>query len=177
MTMPWKDPAVNREKRNEYMRDTRAWRRDNHYCTTCGGKDAFTMSGRAQCAVCAEKRQAYGKIWADGHREQLRERDRTRSRNRKAAGLCVKCGQPLDGDPHSSCAACRGKDARRHREARGGDMRGVGGLCAQCGKAAALEGRKLCPACYERACAALIKARAGVDRKTHPWRSEREAMR
>lgn len=172
--MGHKDPDRRREYQREYTRDGRHLMKKLQRCIQCGEQDAFTLAGRARCAECAEKARIYNRERAAKHQAEINARNRRYAEDRKAAGLCVKCGRPSDG--HSSCPICRAKNAERARKARGGDLRGVGGLCKMCGRYEAIPGEKLCERCYTACCANLVKARAAQDNSSHPWRLD-EKMR
>lgn len=91
--------------------------------------------------------------------EYLRER----SRKRKQAGLCQKCGVPAKG--RLTCANCRKKDVERHEDTI--RQRDKDGLCRKCGVARQEEGKKHCAACLVKVNAYTrkhAKKRAGQGR-------------
>lgn len=109
-------------------------------------------------------------------RRNDRERYRRRVAERRAAGLCPRCGQRPPEPGRSKCAACAGK-ARAAGRARDARLRAAGkprrnrekarayerdrarrqtadrvarGVCTKCGVKAAEPGRSLCEPCVEK---------------------------
>lgn len=63
----------------------------NNKCKRCGKQDSYTLSGRALCAVCAEKnrensRRYYTKLGTNPGANK-------RYQKLKDSGLCVDCGK------------------------------------------------------------------------------------
>ena len=118
-------------------------------------------------------------------RQKERERHRRRAANRRAQGLCVKCGKHPPAPERSLCEACgeRGRAAERARYARGkaagdpyggrnpGSRRRMArernkkrrrerveiGLCTTCGERKPVEGGAVCETCREERRAAERK--------------------
>ena len=71
---------------------------------------------------------------------------------RKARGLCLKCGKRPPAPHRSQCGPCiekrRSADLARHH--RRTAERAAQGLCPKCGKQPAAAGRSLCEACNEK---------------------------
>ena len=110
-------------------------------------------------------------------RQKERERHRKRAAERRAQGLCIKCGKNPLAPERSLCEACgeRGRAAERARYARGkaaGDLYGgrnpegrrrmarernrkrrierrEAGLCVRCGELPPAESSVVCEACRE----------------------------
>ena len=61
-------------------------------CTNCHCRDALTVSGRALCKVCAEKKKIRALKYAQTHDVNAVKREWYR--RKREAGLCVKCGKP-----------------------------------------------------------------------------------
>ena len=106
-----------------------------------------------------------------------RERHRKRTADRRAQGLCIKCGKTSPAPERSQCASCseRGRKTERARYARGkaaGEPYGgknpesrrrmarerskrrkrerrEAGLCTLCGRQAPVEGSAVCEPCRE----------------------------
>lgn len=66
---------------------------------------------------------------------------------RKAAGICLKCGRPVGREGRVTCAACGKYSAAEHRLRR--ERLTAEGLCVVCGKVAVADGYKTCPVCRE----------------------------
>lgn len=168
--MPYTDKEKKRANGAKYSRESRAFWKSMHRCIDCTKQDAYTLGGRARCEQCSEKRREYNREYHRAHSELIQERGRRAYAERKAAGLCAKCGRELEDTTFTHCARCRARDAERHRK---DDLRGVGGLCACCGREKAENG-KLCPACYERAMMNLEKAHKMQSTENHPWRRDEQ---
>ena len=120
-------------------------------------------------------------------RRKSRERVARRTAERRAAGLCTRCGRTAPAPDRSLCENCAGKKNRAAR-ARDARLRAAGkprrdpakaraarrrrsrrkaqqwrecGLCVRCGKLPAAPGRTLCEPCLEKRRAA-DRARYGA---------------
>ena len=71
-------------------------------CSNCGKRPA--LPGRKVCAECRDKRRA---INAKAYRSRAAEQRKT-YHNRKAAGLCVRCGKPA-GNGQTMCEDCKAR--------------------------------------------------------------------
>ena len=80
---------------------------------------------------------------------------------RKAAGLCVGCGQPLDRDG-SYCTKCREKINEATRERRKWYLSHK--ICPRCGKNDLMGGETVCPECRAEEVNAILKNR---DKETY----------
>lgn len=99
-------------------------------------------------------------------RAKVRERKMARYQERKAAGLCVRCGKRPPQDGRVRCWQCLRNDAASHRAL----ARNAGALprdlfdgvqrCKTCGKEGVIPGHKLCRSCYDKSCVSLQAARA-----------------
>ena len=80
------------------------------------------------------------------------ERYHRRTAERRAKGLCLKCGKRPPAPHRSQCEPCAEKrrpaDLARHR--RRTAERAVRGLCPKCGKRAPAPERTLCGPCGEK---------------------------
>lgn len=155
-------------------------------CVQCHERDAFTLAGRAYCAACIERQHAYEKKYRSTPLGDARKaRVRQRTADRKAQGLCTRCGKPLPpGSPYVTCDKHRAAARiakRKQTEARTGYPTGQtgerwqDGKCVKCGRPAAGvnsrgEPLRLCPAYYENALRGLEKAAANrKEARAHPW--------
>jgi hypothetical protein len=187
--MPFKDPEVRRAHDRERYRKRAAERRAAGLCPKCGKRPPFP--GRSLCTACAEKTRIAGRardarLRAVGKprrdREKARVADRRRYRRqvaeRKALGLCAKCGTSPAEDGRRLCAECTGKrreaERLRYHQARsagflyGGksvhrkrrtariagekrrNARRSAGLCTACGRRPPVGGGATCRTCRER---------------------------
>lgn len=98
--------------------------------------------------------------------EKQRQRMRDFQNRRRAAGLCVDCGQPKPPERHSTCLSCAMKRKKWAHEKYVMD-REIG-LCTRCEADAAREGKTLC-----MACALIVSAqRAALIRRRKEEKSE-----
>lgn len=66
---------------------------------------------------------------------------------RKAAGLCINCGLPVNGSG-VTCPDCLKWERAKKKELR--SQRAEQGLCSSCGKVPPMDGYMSCRRCYER---------------------------
>ncbi len=157
-------------------------------CPRCG--DRPPAPGRSVCAPCNEKQNRAGRerdarLRAGGKprrdlataRAAARKRDRRQADERRAAGICVRCGTAPAADGRKSCEPClerrRAADRARYaagkaaglkygganaeakrRAGRAGSRRrqkarAEAGLCVRCGNVPPEQGRTMCGPCRE----------------------------
>jgi predicted kinase len=115
----------------------------------CPDCRAPALAGSVRCASCAAKRAkkiADSVAWQKAHPEIHRAHALAYQAKNKAAGLCVKCGDPVIPD-RVHCRPCAEK-AREHASAYRARNKAAG-LCVKCGQSA-MAGRTLCVRCAER---------------------------
>ncbi len=80
------------------------------------------------------------------------ERYHRRTAERRAAGLCLKCGKRPPAPHRSQCEVCAEKrrPADRERFHRRSEQRVAQGLCPKCGKQPPAPDRQLCEPCSEK---------------------------
>lgn len=147
--------------------------KENHQCTICGKQDELTLSGRAYCRQCAERkrekrrtRKQEGRCTACG-----RQDDRTlagkatcercseeisackiqRERRYLESGQCIICGrsdEPLQ--ENGMCSICTEKQSNRKRSL--AETRKREHRCTSCGQqdSRTLDGLTICQACCDR---------------------------
>lgn len=152
--------ARNPERERAEQRARREARKARGECTECGEPAA---PGRTMCEPHLEQR-----------RVQSREGSRRRYYQRKAAGLCYRCGKVSIGPPDTS-ALCKPCDAAMWRNKNGGlnrrldrertgrqyHERRAAGLCVRCGKAPARENLSTCEPCATRDAAGERRRKPG----------------
>jgi len=158
--------------------NTRAWRGDlkrHHLCVWCKQEDAYTMTGRALCAECAQKQAARLRKWRADNIETAHKQDAEKRAVRVEEGYCIKCGKRKAAPGHKQCKACTAKAIARERNRRIENgvnyPRGGNGFCFLCNKVPAIEGKHLCKDCYDRAIDRASKAREAAQAKkaAHVW--------
>ena len=186
--MAYKDSKVGRARDRERFRKRTAERRAAGLCPRCGARQP--AAGRSLCDPCAEKRRlaertrnARLRAAAVPRRDRAKARaaDRRRYRRqtaeRKAQGVCTRCGRNPAAPDRSICEACltkrREADRARYWKAKaagklyGGKpvagkrksariasrnrrrVRLDAGLCARCGRQPPVEGGATCGPCRE----------------------------
>lgn len=134
------------------------WLKMHGICVACGQKDAFP--GYVRCPECIEKaEEASRKCWADDEKrirynKHGAERHKELIQERKANGLCPRCGKVVKGK-YVYCDRCREK---HNASRRAKNMRRPGehfrerieaGICMYCG-GELVPGYKLCESCLEK---------------------------
>lgn len=131
------------------------YRKLNHRCISCNTQDAYTLNGRARCAVCAEKHRESAHWHGIEHREQITKAKKARYDALAEAGLCPRCGKrPLtkEGGWCEQCLATkrkRDRELRRERGAISNEQAAAMGLCYRCREEPAMEGYSYCKECHE----------------------------
>ena len=186
--MAYKDPEVGKSRDRERFQNRVAERRAAGLCPRCGQTEP--APGRAVCEPCAEKRRlaerarnarlrAAGIPRQDRAKARAAERRRYRRQTaeRKALGVCTRCGRNPAAPARSFCEACltkrREAERARYRKAKaaglpyGGQpvagkrksariasrkrrrVRLDANLCARCGRRPSVEGGATCGSCRE----------------------------
>lgn len=114
---------------------------------------------------------------SEKRKEQIRARGKARYQERKAAGLCARCGKHPPEPGKVSCWSCLKKDARNHRAPEAIPKILFDGVlrCRTCGKQELEPGKKICPGCYKTVCRTLIDARA-ARKQEHVWDAENKLI-
>ena len=155
--------------------DEREWRQQlkaAHLCRSCKQMDAFTMSGRTYCAMCAEKQAERKRKWRADHPNVSNSRAAKARQDYNRDGRCTRCGgvNPYSGT-FKTCPMCREKTRcnRRDWRRRNGIFPHNPDLCCFCNKNPHIDGEKYCQACYDArvpiAMVNLEKSRAGHRQK------------
>ena len=133
----------------------REYRRNRHRCLNCGERDAYTLNGRVQCAECAQNERIRRREKYPMHNERDNRKRRELYAQRKAEGICTRCGKRLAGTQNLMCDICAAaqkvrqkKDARKKGIMSREEARDLG-ICIRCMKAEARPGYSLCADCGE----------------------------
>lgn len=155
--------GTHTEADREFEKRRRKVRRESGLCTICGREDAYTMAGRALCAICAQKANEWKKNRKK--RPECREAERKAGKERYAKmiaeNICPKCGKKKPGDGYSLCELCRIKQRNRKKEKRNREgqrtleMALSGETCFFCKSPDVVPGKKLCQACIDKRVAYL----------------------
>ena len=174
---PRRDPAKAKLYERERSRALYAERVAAGVCTKCGR--AETVPDRTTCEPCAVKHRArdrdryerakaqgipYGGRNPEARRRAGRKRSRRRSEARKAAGVCIRCGNAPPEEGRSMCEPCR-EDRRQAKRTLHHERRAAG-LCVKCATPAP-DGKAYCDPC--------AKARSG--RRNHEATREADRRR
>ena len=195
--MAGQDATARRQRKLASYRRRVAERRERGLCIKCGKRPP--APDRSICASCGEKARAAERARAErlraegkpvrdreASRQADRERDRRQHAERKAAGLCVKCGRAPALPERTQCGPCAERrlaaDRARHARARAEGRprrdteaareadrergrrrraeRREAGLCIRCGNVAPEDGRSMCEPCRDDRRAAKRARRA-----------------
>ena len=141
----WEKEKKRRKLVKEYLKK-------RGICVSCGKNPA--EPNRVQCMECAGKRM--DRYYEQGgntdkQRERNREYWREKSKQRRADGVCIRCGKRKPEEGKATCRHCLNKNKlykERHREKVIRSQRTLYGLCYICGKPA-LPNMGVCKDCYE----------------------------
>ncbi len=181
---PRRNPETARRYERERSRRLYAERVAAGICTKCGRASA--RPERTTCEPCAERHRArdrarhararaegipYGGRDPEARRRAGRKRSRRRSEARRAAGLCIRCGNVPPEQGRAMCEPCR-DDRRAAKRARHAERRAAG-LCVQCA-APAPGGEAYCDPCAEtRSRRRNLEAKREADRRRYAERRAR----
>lgn len=138
------------ERGNANRKENRQYRKRIGICVRCGKHEAEPH--KTLCYECIGKEQdSYNASQrTDRQREYDRNKKRTLTAKRKAAGLCPKCGKQKS-DSGKICENCKAYLAR-YRERNRKDIirseRVSYGICYICGKHPTMKNRGVCDICY-----------------------------
>ena len=155
--------GTHTEADREFERRRRKVRRESGLCTVCGREDAYTMAGRAMCAICAQKSNEWtkNKKKRPKYREAARKASKERYAKMIAENICPTCYKKKPDDGYSLCEFCRVKHRNRKKEKRNREgqrtweMALSGETCFFCKSPDVVPGKKLCQACIDKRVAYL----------------------
>ena len=87
-----------------YCREMYWWYRDHGICVYC--KKAYAEPARSRCRFCARKQNARAARKDPGHVAHNATMKAWRAQKR-AEGMCSRCGQRKATEGYKSCASCR----------------------------------------------------------------------
>lgn len=145
--------------RNKIKRDNeelRKWCKENGLCPRCR-KNAL-VGNEKTCIECRAYNAERWRDWMDknpskGDKEANKLAKRIEYKTRKESGLCTRCGKPLNGDTHVTCARCRtkaneGRRCRNYSKKIEREKHQKNGGCFFCNNMA-LPGKKVCEKHYK----------------------------
>lgn len=142
-----------RERDKQSYKLTREWYASHGICVRCRKEDA--LPGKKMCHECAAyfANKNKGKTY---DKERHRKTSKESYENRKANGLCTKCGKPLGHSKSTTrCNECYQKHRRSKNESYWSKVeiprkkRPEYGLCFICGEPYEPNGFKVCDKCRE----------------------------
>lgn len=160
------------------------WYKSHGICPLCGKEKA--AKGRTACLNCLSIEAEKAQQRRDSFTPEQKQRADKSSKDchkrlydeRKAAGICVKCGKCKARQGHVRCTECTiklNRAAEKHRRKIGRKphfMLTEHDVCYICG-GEPLPGKRLCAVHYEIAMKNLEKANANRDNSNHIWRKLR----
>lgn len=139
------------KKNSENRKNNREYRRKIGVCTRCGKNKAEPH--KKLCLEClgADQDRYAEKKATDEQREKDRLKKRELAEERRAKGLCTRCGKHTteSGGICSRCKAYLKRYRDNHRQDIMRSERADYGICYICGKAKVMKDKKVCPDCYE----------------------------
>lgn len=147
-------------------------------CPICRKEKLF--GDEKECPECRADRGNMVNAWQNANRERYNlsanEYHRKIYAERKAKGICTRCGKRASLPGKGLCGICRDRHNRHQAKARNTDgiprsERVAYGLCYFCGSELDRKGRS-CTKCAEKNIANLKK----VDNSHHPWRKPENSL-
>lgn len=163
---------------NDYDKERREWYLSHGICPHCGQNDL--QRGYKLCLQCRmnDNERCRNKPISANTRQYRIDYKKRISAERKAAGICVRCGKRKTDGEHINCAVCRAKKAEKQREYRHErgmmpiELRGQG-YCSRCYKP--IESGKLCAECYDILVQQAAYMRSRQNNSEHKWRKASSA--
>lgn len=168
----------NLEANRERHREDRKFFKAHGLCQICGKN--IPEPGRVTCSDCLQYNQEYKAIRLKNETPEEREKrlnyyretGKTRYKERRAAGLCTKCGKPAQ-EGKSMCTECLLHRRLMDRARRDTHSRDYENICTRCRKKPRMEGGKVCADCYP----VLVEAAAHMREVGRPQDASREYIR
>ena len=143
------------EKFNRYQRETRELRRLIGICPTCGKEKLF--GDEKQCITCRQKAHESRTPLTDEQKEKYKKRFNEQQKGlreeRKAAGICTRCGKRAVAPGRKKCEVCLEKDAELHRRKSKVNIieyRRENNLCFFCGEPVDRKEVRSCKKCSQK---------------------------
>lgn len=148
----------NKMDRKKYQKERYETLKKKGICVKCGFEEAEPNS--IYCLDCREKERKRSRKYAKKNKEKMKEKQKEdhkkRYYERKAKGICTKCGKRKVYEKSTIyCMECYLKDKKRYKS----QSRTPGiamserpgyGLCYKCGKSKEREDINLCNGCHEK---------------------------
>lgn len=173
---------ADRERRVQYAREVREYRKSLGICSRCGN-DRIAVNSKTMCLACLEEhRENAAKRFSamtPEEKQQRRERNnasrREKQAKRRSEGLCAVCGKPAYNG-HSKCIDHFLYFKRKDVEAKERKKKGYAelGLCRICG-GECVSGKKFCMEHYLQKVEAMKRASECRDPKNHIWKKDNDA--
>lgn len=150
------------------------WYKAHGICPVCRQRDA--APNRVECDVCAEKHITYRNNLPPDVKAARLERKREYygklRAQRKAAGLCTRCGRKLEKyNTRTECDYCKAEQKKRDAKRLKGKGYAELGLCLWCGRER-VPGYSFCPDCLERK-RKVGYANIRIAREKSPWKERK----
>lgn len=177
MSTFFSDETYGTARRTEYSREARKWYREHGLCPTCGGN---RDSEYLYCLACRRRNADYQRNTAPSERTR-ESRRRTALQwyyNKKAKGVCTKCGERQAVAGKTRCAICAGRQDAKAKVKRAEKAVMKDPLkCFFCGKSV-IAGKKVCQKHYDMCMANLVEATAAsrTKRKDHVWKMDNKLI-
>ena len=133
------------------------WYKDHGICVNC--KTNKAVRGQTRCPDCREMQRDAGRKRYQKKQPEIRayykDWNKSKYEQRKADGVCVRCGKKPPQAGKLSCTRCLIKQSQYKQNSfqrKGGTPRWLAmdlGLCAVCCKRPTFGRYKLCKVCYD----------------------------
>lgn len=168
------DPEYNKQ----YMRENRKFFKEHGLCQVCGQN--VPEPGRVTCSKCLQYNQEYNTMRRKNETPEEREKrlnhyreiGKTRYKERKAAGICTRCGKPAK-QGNTMCTECLLHRRLVDRARMGTYYRDYENLCTRCQKKPRIDGKKVCADCHP----ILVEMAAHMREVGRPQDASREYIR
>lgn len=139
------------ERENANRKGNREYRKKIGICVRCGKHEAEPH--KTLCYECIGKEQDlyYASPRTDKERERDRDKKRELAGERRAKGLCHRCGkrESYSGEMCEKCKAYLRRYRNKHRRDITRSERPSYGICYICGKHPTMKDKGVCDECYQ----------------------------
>ncbi len=144
------------KKANDYNREVTEFCRQFKICPQCRKNKLF--GDEKTCPECLAKKAEYNSKHPQDNKkyaENFKRQQKRLYQERKANGICTRCGKRKAYPGKAKCKICLDKDVLQHRKASFNkpnikEYRHDNHLCYHCGKPIDRETGELCQSCWNR---------------------------
>lgn len=169
------DETYGAARRSEYNREARKWYREHGLCPACGGNrdDKYIY-----CLACRRRNADYARnTTPTEHTRESRRRTALKwYYDKKAKGICIKCGKRAAMSGRTWCAICAGRQNAKAKVKRAEKAVMRDPLkCFFCNEPV-LDGKKVCEKHYAM-CLDKLAVAAKTKKESHPWKMDNKLIK